>query len=77
MVVVCWMFGLLFVLVVEGEVVFGNFGNKFWFGNLECIGNEFIIIECFYMGWGNINRFFCERNLDVGVICGLFFCELF
>ena len=68
--VVCRMLGLPPASVAEGEAAFGNSGNKPWLGNLECIGNESIITECSHMGWGNTNRFFCERKSDAGVICG-------
>lgn len=39
-----------------------------WLDNVNCVGFEFLLIYCFYVGWGEGN---CDLDYfeDVGVVC--------
>lgn len=49
-------------------VEYGNGVGSIWFDDVICVGNEMLIVNCFYNEWGNYDCMYVE---DVGVICVL------
>ena len=47
---------------------FGNGDGRFWFDELECLGNETDLVHCKSSGLGNHD---CWEYEAVGVICGM------
>lgn len=65
MLVVCWEFGLGYVIKVVKKVVYGCGFGWVWMDVLNCNGWENFIFDCFLEKWGF--SLFCYYGNDVGV----------
>lgn len=66
--VVCSELGMVKVIFESRNVKYGwGDGLLIWFSKVNCVGEESLLVDCFYFGWGNVG--FCIYGNDVGVKC--------
>ena len=64
--VVCRQLGFPDVSAAPGSAHFGAGSGQTWLDDVNCLGNEALIVNCQHRGWGVEN---CVHSEDASVIC--------
>ena len=64
--VICHQLGYEGALSASGDSAFGYGPGQIWLDDVNCAGNEILILQCSHRGWGVHN---CGQNDDAGVVC--------
>ena len=64
--VVCRQLGYDGALSAPHAAPFGRGTGQIWLDDVQCVGKEISISECYHRGWGDHN---CWHGEDAGVVC--------
>ena len=64
--VVCRQLGYDGALSAPRYAAFGRGTGQIWLDDVQCVGDEIAISDCYHRGW-NVHN--CGHHSDVGVVC--------
>ena len=64
--VVCRQLGYDGALSAPRYAAFGQGTGQIWLDDVQCVGDEIAISDCYHRGW-NVHN--CGHHSDVGVVC--------
>ena len=64
--VVCRQLGYDGALSATRYATFGQGTGPIWLDNVQCVGDEVAISDCYHTGWELHN---CRHDSDAGVVC--------
>ena len=57
------------ILIILNTAVYGQGEGTIWVDDVQCIGNETNLNECFHSPWGSPNSAACIHSSDVSLTC--------
>ena len=64
--VVCKQLGFSQAINASSQAFYGGGSGRIWLDNVNCVGTEVTIENCFHNGWGVED---CDHHEDAGVKC--------